>query len=244
MGSLTSVEVVVPVYNEEVDVARNIPVLLEFLSSEVFPYDWKIIVGDNGSTDRTPDVAQGLAREHPDDVAYYRATAKGKGRVIKECWAAGEADILSFMDVDLSTGLDAFPALIAAVADEGYDVAIGSRLHPQSRVKRSLKRRVLTRGYNTLVKLLFRTTFNDAQCGFKAARREAAQKVLPHVEDLAWFFDTEFLVLAERLGYRVKEVPVTWEEDERTSVKMASTIVSDLRGLARMRLSQPWRKAS
>lgn len=241
---MTSVELVVPVYNEETDVGRNIPVLRDFLSGDLFPYEWKIVIGDNGSTDRTAEVSQAVARQYPDDVAYYRATAKGKGRVIKECWLAGEADVLSFMDVDLSTSLDAFPPLISAVADEGFDVAIGSRLHRRSNVKRSLKRRILTRGYNILVRSLFQTSFNDAQCGFKAASRAAAQRVLPIVEDLNWFFDTEFLVLAEKLGYRVKEIPVKWEEDERTSVKMASTIASDLRGLARLRLSRPWRKGS
>jgi glycosyltransferase involved in cell wall biosynthesis len=241
---VTSVEVVVPVYNEETDVGRNIPVLRDFLSGDTFPYEWKIIIGDNGSTDRTPEVSQDLARQYPDDVAYYRATAKGKGRVIKECWLAGEADVLSFMDIDLSTGLDAFPPLISAIADEGFDVAIGSRLHSRSIVTRSLKRRILTRGYNILVRSLFQTSFNDAQCGFKAASREAVQRVVPLVEDLNWFFDTEFLVLAEKMGYRVREIPVKWEEDERTSVKMVSTIASDLRGLARLRLSRPWREGA
>lgn len=241
---MTSVEVVVPVYNEETDVARNIPVLREFLSGDSFPYDWKIIIGDNGSTDQTQAVSQDLTAKHPDDVAYYRATAKGKGRVIKECWLRGEADILSFMDVDLSTGLDGFPPLIAAIADGDSDIAVGSRLHQRSKVNRSLKRRVLTRGYNTLVKLLFFTTFDDAQCGFKAASRDVAQRVLPLVEDTGFFFDTEFLVIAERLGYRVKALPVTWEEDERTSVKMASTIASDLRGLVRVRMSRPWREGA
>lgn len=239
---MTSVQVVVPVYNEETDVARNIPLLRDFLASDVFPYDWKIIIGDNGSTDRTAEVSQGLALDYPSDIAYYRATAKGKGRAIKECWLAGQADILSFMDVDLSTGLDAFPPLISAVADEGFGVAIGSRLLRRAVVTRSLERRILTRGYNTLVRSLFQTSFTDAQCGFKAATREVAHRVLPLVEDLHWFFDTEFLVLAEKLGYRIKEIPVTWEEDERTSVRMASTIASDLRGLARLRLSRPWRR--
>lgn len=239
---MTSVEVVVPVYNEETDIARNVPLLRDFLAGDAFPYDWTIVIGDNGSTDRTPAVSQDLARAHPDEIAYYRASARGKGRVIKERWLAGQADVLSFMDVDLSTGLDAFPTLIAAIADGDCDVAIGSRLHRGSKITRSLKRRVLTRGYNTLVKLLFQTSFDDAQCGFKAASRDAAQRVLPLVHDLHWFFDTEFLVLAERLGYRIKEIPVTWEEDERTSVRMASTVASDLLGLARLRLARPWRK--
>lgn len=240
---MTLVDVVLPVYNEEVDTARNVPVLREFLKGPTFPYDWRIVIGDNGSIDRTQSVSRELEKRYQGEVVYYRASAKGKGRVIKETWLASGADIVSFMDIDLSTDLAAFPKLISAIAEDGFDVAIGSRLHSRSTVQRSLRRRILTRGYNTLVRLLFRTRINDAQCGFKAATRGAAQRVLPLVEDLNFFFDTEFLILAERLGYRVGEVPVKWSEDERTSVRIVSTVASDLLGLARLRLNQPWRGA-
>jgi glycosyltransferase involved in cell wall biosynthesis len=237
------IDVVVPVYNEEKDVPRNIPVLLDFLASDAFPYEWRIVIGDNGSTDGTPEVARQLEAKFAGEVKYYRATDNGKGRVIKEAWLASDAGVVSFMDVDLSSGLEAFPKLVSSVAEGGYDIAIGSRLHAKSKVKRSLQRRTLTWGYNTLVKTAFGVGFNDAQCGFKAASREAAQRLLPLVEDVHWFFDTEFLILAEKLGYRIKEVPVSWVEDERTSVKLANTIASDLGGLWRMRTQQPWRKA-
>ncbi|MCH8345988.1 MAG: glycosyltransferase family 2 protein, partial [Chloroflexi bacterium] len=153
-------------------------------------------------------------------------------------------DVVSYMDVDLSTGLEAFPALIAAIAEGEYDIAIGSRLMPGARVKRSLKRRVLTTGYNLLIKAMFLTRFSDAQCGFKAVSRRAAQRVLPLIEDNNWFFDTELLILAEKLGYRVKDVPVSWEEDTDTRVHIGSTIAEDLRGLLRLRLGRPWRGAA
>jgi glycosyltransferase involved in cell wall biosynthesis len=237
------VDVVVPVYNEEKDVPANVPVLRDFLASDQFAYGWRIIIGDNGSTDDTPGVSRDLETRYPGEVVYYRATGNGKGRVIKESWLASEAEVVSFMDVDLSSGLDAFPKLIRSIAEGPYDVAIGSRLHPKSKVERSFQRRTLTWGYNTMVKTAFGVRFNDAQCGFKAASRAAAQRLLPLVEDVAWFFDTEFLILAEKLGYRIKEVPVSWVEDEHTSVKLANTIMSDLAGLWRMRTQQPWRKA-
>ena len=163
--------------------------------------------------------------------------------MIKEAWLASEADAVAFMDVDLSSGIEAFPELVGAVLGGGYDIAIGSRAHAKSQVKRSLQRRTLTWGYNLLVKSLFGVSFSDAQCGFKAANREAAQRLLPLVKDGAWFFDSEFLILAEKLKYRIREVPVNWVEDESTSVKLANTIVDDLRGLARMRLNRPWRSA-
>jgi hypothetical protein len=151
-------------------------------------------------------------------------------------------DVVSYMDVDLSTGLEAFPQLIGAIAEDGYDVAIGSRLAAESKITRSLKRRVLTRGYNTLIKLLFLTRFSDAQCGFKAVRRQAAQRIVPLIEDNNWFFDTELLILAEKMGYRVKDVPVRWIEDEDTRVKIGATVMEDLRGLLRLRTGRPWRR--
>jgi len=153
-------------------------------------------------------------------------------------------DIVSYMDVDLSTGLEAFPRLIRAIAVEGYDVAIGSRLAGQSRITRSLKRRVLTRGYNTLIKAMFLTRFGDAQCGFKAVSREAVQRIVPLIEDNNWFFDTELLILAEKIGYRVKDVPVEWVEDTDTRVKIGATVMEDLRGLLRLRTGRPWRRAN
>ena len=151
-------------------------------------------------------------------------------------------DIVSYMDVDLSTGLDAFPPLIAAIAEERYDLAVGSRLLAQSRVRRSLQRRILTRGYRTIIKALFWTRFDDAQCGFKAVRADVARRLIPLIEDNNWFFDTEMLILAEKAGYRVKDIPVAWVEDLDTRVDVPKTVTEDLMGLARMRLRRPWRE--
>jgi len=237
---VTTVDVVVPVYNEEQALPRTIPTLRAFLSQPTFPYSWRIVIADNASTDGTPQVGQRLSADSGDDVEYVRIEAKGRGRALKQTWLASPMEIVSYMDVDLSTGLDAFPALIGAIAQDGYDVAIGSRLASGSRVDRSLKRRVLTRGYNLLIKATFFTRFSDAQCGFKAVSRQAVQRVLPLIEDNNWFFDTELLILAEKLGYSVKDVPVSWMEDPDTRVKIGSTIAGDLRGLLRLRLRRPW----
>jgi glycosyltransferase involved in cell wall biosynthesis len=243
MRSPPKVDVVVPVYNEEVDLARNIPLLRDFLAGPSFPCSWRIIIGDNGSTDRTPEVSRQLADQYPGEVTYFQASGRGKGRVIKEAWLASDADIVSFMDVDLSTELDAFPALIRSITDEGCDLAIGSRAHPQSIVRRSWKRRLMTRVYNALIRAMFGTHFSDAQCGFKAASADAASRLLPLTEDLNWFLDTELLVIAEKAGYRIAEVPITWVEDEGTSVRLVSTISSDLAGLVRLRRTRPWKAA-
>lgn len=232
-----------PVYNEERALPVSIPTLRDFLAGPQFPYEWRILIADNASIDNTPAVGRELAAGNPGQVEYVRIERKGRGYALKQVWMASPMEIVSYMDVDLSTGLEAFPELVRAIAEEGYDVAIGSRLARGSRVTRSLKRRILTRGYNTIIKALFFTRFSDAQCGFKAVSRQAAQRIIPLIEDNNWFFDTELLILAEKMGYRVKDVPVHWVEDKDTRVKIASTVGEDLRGLVRLRLGRPWRRA-
>jgi glycosyltransferase involved in cell wall biosynthesis len=240
---MATVDVVVPVYNEEKALPKSIPELRAFLAGDAFPYEWRIVIADNASVDNTPAVGRHLAKEMPGEVEYVRIERKGRGFALKKVWLESPMDIVSYMDVDLSTGLDAFPALIRAIAEKGYDVAIGSRLAQKSRVTRSIKRRVLTIGYNTIIKAMFMTRFSDAQCGFKAVSRRAAQRIIPLIEDNNWFFDTELLILAEKMGYRVKDVPVHWVEDTDTRVKIAATVTEDLRGLLRLRLKRPWRQA-
>lgn len=239
---MTSVDVVVPVYNEEEALPRSIPVLREFLAGEAFPYEWRIVIADNASVDGTPEASRRLAEQFPGEVVYVRIEEKGRGRALKRTWSDSTKDIVSYMDVDLSTGLEAFPLLISAIAEEGYALAVGSRLLPDSRVNRSLGRRALTRGYSLIIKAMLRTRFSDAQCGFKAARADVARLLIPVIEDNNWFFDTEMLILAEKAGYRVKDVPVAWVEDFDTRVNVPKTISEDLLGLARMRLRRPWLK--
>ena len=240
---MTTVDVVVPVYNEERALPQSIPVLREFLASPAFPFEWRIVIADNASIDSTPAVGKELAGVNSGKVEYVRIERKGRGFALKQTWLASPMDIVSYMDVDLSTGLEAFPPLIGSIANDRYDVAIGSRLASQSEITRSLRRRVLTRGYNTLIKAMFGIRFSDAQCGFKAVSREAAQRIVPLIADNNWFFDTELLILAEKMGYRVKDVPVRWVEDTDTRVKITATVTEDLRGLLRLRTGQPWRRA-
>jgi glycosyltransferase involved in cell wall biosynthesis len=238
---MPAVDVVIPVYNEEKALPKSIPELRAFLVGDDFPYEWRIVIADNASIDDTPAVGRSLSEQTPDEVKYVRIERKGRGFALKQTWSQSRADIMSYMDVDLSTGLEAFPPLIRAIADGGYGVATGSRLARKSKVDRSLKRTALSRGYNLIIKAMLQTRFSDAQCGFKAISREVAQKVLPLARDNNWFFDTELLILAEKMGYRIKDVPVRWIEDRDTRVKIGATITEDLRGLWRMRRERPWR---
>ncbi|GIW06492.1 MAG: hypothetical protein KatS3mg060_1297 [Dehalococcoidia bacterium] len=234
---MPTVDVVIPVYNEEKALPGSIAQLREFLS-EKFPHPWRIIIADNASIDRTAEVGAALAAEHP-DVKYLRLEQKGRGRALRTAWLASDADILSYMDVDLSTNLNAFPPLIDAIVTRGYDLATGSRLMPASRTTRSLKREIISRGYNLLIRLLFWHHFSDAQCGFKAITRQAAHDLVPLVEDQSWFFDTELLLRAEQRGYRIAEVPVEWIEDLDSRVNIVRTAIDDVRGLLRVRFGPP-----
>lgn len=237
--SKISVDITIPVLNEEHSLPRCIGTLTEHLSNGVKgEWDWRITIADNGSEDATPEVGRQLSEEHP-NVRLTRLEQRGRGRALKKAWLESDADVRCFMDVDLSTRLDALEPLVNAIADERYDVAIGSRLMPQSLVeKRTLKREIVSRAYNALIRVMFpRKTFRDAQCGFKAVSRDVAENVVPFVENTGWFFDTELLLLSLRAGYRIKEIPVHWVDDPDTRVRIVSTATEDIKGLLRVRFS-------
>ncbi len=228
-----SIEVVVPVYNEEAALPESIPALCAYLET-YFPYRWSVVIADNASTDATLAVADGLSAVYP-RVSVLHLDGKGRGRALKAAWSASEADVVAYMDVDLSTNLWSFLPLAAPLATGHSDVAIGSRLLKGATVTRQWKREAISRCYNLLVKVMFRNRFSDAQCGFKAVKASVAQELLPWVEDDEWFFDTELLLLAEERGYRVSEVPVDWIEDLDSRVDITSTALEDVKGLLRVR---------
>ena len=229
-------DVIIPVYNEEAILPRSIGTLVSFLRGNV-DISYRVLITDNASIDRTQEVSERLAREY-DEVEYRRIPQKGRGGALKTVWLESPAEFCTYMDVDLSTNLTAFPLLLERLRN-GDDVVIGTRLAADSDTVRSFKREVLSRGYNFLVKLFFRTRFTDAQCGFKGVRRAAVQRLVPQVEDRKWFFDTELLVLAEKSGHRIGEVPVDWIEDLDTRVQLVRTISDDLSGLFRLARSLP-----
>jgi putative flippase GtrA len=227
-----AVEIVVPVYNEAADLGRSIERLHRYLS-EQFPLSWRVTIADNASTDRTWAIACDLACA----LAGVRAVhldRKGRGRALREVWSASTARVVAYMDVDLSTDLDALLPLVAPLVSGHSDVAIGTRLASGARVVRGPKREVISRGYNMLLKATMRTGFSDAQCGFKAVRADVARELLPLIEDQEWFFDTELLLLAEHNGLRIHEVPVDWVDDRDSRVDVLATAAADLRGVWRM----------
>ena len=216
-----SLEVVIPCLNEQTALPVCVRRLHDFMSDAMTArYDWRILIVDNGSTDSTWDIAQDLSVAFA-AVSCRRLERRGRGLALRRAWTASEADLRAYMDVDLSTDLTHLPELIALVAADGCDLAIASRLSPGSRVTgRSLKREITSRGYNLLLRFIFRVDFRDAQCGFKAIRRTAAEELIPLTEGDGWFFDSELLILARELGYRIRELPVRWTDDPDTRVRL------------------------
>ena len=229
---MATVDVVLPVYNEAHVLERSVRTLHLFLT-ENLNHEWRIVIADNGSRDGTFAIAQRLADELK-DVAAVHIPEAGRGRALTGAWLGSEAEVLSYMDIDLSTDLEAFPRLIAAVASGGYDIAAGTRLGPGTETTRAVTREILSRGFVLLINLPFRTSLRDTQCGFKAIRRECARKLLPFVKDTGWFWDTELLLLAAKSGWRVTFIPVRWVEDPDSRVRVVSTVWRDLKGLWRM----------
>ncbi|WOC12790.1 bifunctional glycosyltransferase family 2/GtrA family protein [Gordonia sp. MP11Mi] len=225
-------DIVVPAHNEEDDLAAAVERLRDHLRANV-PYPARVTVADNASVDRTLAIAKRLAEQY-DDVRVVHLPQKGRGGALNQVWRASDAEIVAYCDVDLSTDLNALMPLIAPLISGHSDIAIGTRLAHSSRVVRGPKREVISRCYNLLLRTAMHAHFSDAQCGFKAMRTDIARRLLPYVEDTGWFFDTELLVLAERVGLRIAEVPVDWIDDPDSSVDIVSTAVADLRGCARI----------
>ena len=226
------IDIVVPVLNEEKILQKSITTLDEYIAKHL-PYRYQITIADNGSQDKTLEIAKNLAEKHQ-SVRVVSLAERGRGRALKQVWQNSPADILTYMDVDLSTSLDDFLPMIQPLVAGEAGVAIGSRLMKDSRTSRGVKREFISRFYNNIIKWTSGTKFSDAQCGFKAIRRDVAAKFLPKIKDNEWFFDTELLIKTERAGVTIHEQPVTWIEDKDSRVKIVKTAVDDLKGLYRV----------
>lgn len=233
MGEKASIDVVIPVFNEQVILSGTIGRLCDFLGKNVFD-NWQITIADNASTDNTLKIAHQLEKQHK-NIKCIHLDQKGRGRALKKAWNKSNADIMCYMDADLSTDLSAFPKMIDAIKS-GAVVATGNRLHKTALVKRDLNRTILSKGYNTIAKMIVKTKIDDLQCGFKAIARKAKEKLLPQVQDNVWFFDSELLILAEKQGYPVAQIPVKWTESKRKSrVNIVNTATNYIKNLLALR---------
>jgi len=233
--SPNSLDIVIPVLNEEKALENSVETLRSFCKENVAAYDWVITVADNGSTDQTLQIAKSLSKKYV-NVQYVRLEERGRGRALKKAWSQSESKILAYMDVDLSTGLSSLLDCLDAVSNSKTQIAVGSRLVSGSKViGRSLKREFISRSYSLLFRTMFMVSFRDAQCGFKVVSKKVVEEVVPLVKNDNWFFDTELLILAEKNGYSVLEIPVRWVDDPLSKVNIIKTAFEDIKGLIRLR---------
>lgn len=235
-----SLEITIPVYNEEKELEESILKLHSYCKKSMNKYEWKITIADNASSDNTPIIASNISKKYP-EISLFRLEEKGRGRAVKRAWSKSESDFCSYMDLDLSTDLKHLPKLIE-VLENGYDIAIGSRLAKGARVEgRTALRELTSRTLNFFfIKLWFKTHFTDAQCGFKAVTKNVVDNLIPYVKDNDWFFDGELLILGEKSGYKIYEEPVHWVDNPGSTVRLISTIYDDIRVMLRLLRTRPW----
>src|SRR3989338_760313 len=237
----SSVEVTIPVYNEEKELEKNITTLYKFCHKNLGSYDWHITIADNASTDNTPIIASTLIKKNP-KILYFRLEQKGRGRAVKRVWSQSKCDYCVYMDLDLSTDLIHLPKIIQKLTS-GYDIAIGSRLAKGAKVEgrtpiRELTSRILNFFF---IQFFFHTHFTDAQCGFKGVTKKVVVDLIPKVKDNGWFFDGELLIIAEKSGYKIYEEPVHWIDNPGSTVRLISTIWGDLMSIKRLLQTHPWK---
>ena len=237
-----SVEITVPVYNEEKELEINIQKLSDFCKKKLAEYEWKITISDNASSDNTPIIASRIAKKNP-RIMLFRLEEKGRGRAVKRAWSNSDSDYCVYMDLDLSTDLKHLPNLVKALQN-GYDIAIGSRLAKGARVEgRTLLREITSRTLNFFfIQVWFHTHFTDAQCGFKGVTRRVVDELIPKIKDNDWFFDGELLIVGEKSGYKIYEEPVHWTDNPGSTVRLVSTIWGDLKVMWRLFTEKPWEK--
>lgn len=241
MGKKQTLNIVIPVYNEEQELAASVTTLVSFCRDHLPGINWSITIADNASTDSTYAIGHKLAQQYT-QVTVVRLKLKGRGRAVKYVWENQTADVNAYMDVDLSTDLKHFPALVGSLS-RGYDIAIGTRNAWGARVYgRSALRTFTSKMYILLIKCMFWVHFSDAQCGFKAVSRRVVTQIIPHIADDEWFFDTELLVLSEKIGLRIYEEPVTWIDNPGSTVRVLKTAQGDLEGLWRLFMTRPWKR--
>lgn len=235
------VEITIPVYNEEKELEKHIEILYNFCEINLIDYNWHITIADNASTDTTPLIIEKIHKKHK-EISGIRFEKKGRGRAVRHSWEKSEADFCAYMDLDLSTDLKHLPKIIKALED-GYDIAIGSRLAKGSVVEgRSFIREITSRTLNFFfIQLFFRTHFTDAQCGFKAVGKRVVKNLMPLVVDNGWFFDGEMLIIAEKMGYKIYEEPVHWVDNPGSTVRLVSTVWGDIKVILRLLINKPWK---
>ena len=226
MLNSVQINIILPVYNEELVLEKNISILKDYLAYNLSSYNWQIIIVDNNSQDQTAQISQELAKQ--EKIKYFFIPQKGRGLALRRAFLENLGDYYIYMDTDLATELSALPDLIKYLAEEKYDLVTGSRFLPQSKITRSLLREIISHGYIFMAKIILSTKLSDLQCGFKGLNQAIVRNIIPQTKDNEWFFDTEMMILAERNGYKIKEIPITWVETRNTNRKSKVELIKSI----------------
>lgn len=233
MNCMKNIEIILPVYNEEKILKKNVLKVKQFFDK--YCKNFLIVIVDNGSTDHTYEIAESLQNEYS-NIAAFRLKEKGRGRALRFRILNSPFPFIGYMDIDLSSNLSCLLRMYEELS-RGYDIVIGSRLLPGAEVQRSLIRRFLSTGYSFLVQCILNLPYKDYQCGFKLFRRERILDLLTLIKNNNWFFDTELIYYAHNNKLRIKEIPVLWKERKRGKVRLIPTIVEDVLGIVRLKLN-------
>lgn len=224
---------VIPIYNEEKIIENTVRETIKYLNENT-KYSYILVVADNASTDSSPEIVKNLQKEIP-FLEYVRLPKKGRGLALHTVWKDFNAEVVAYMDADLSSPLTSLPNIIDPILNNESDVTFGSRLLPPGQaINRKGKRELTSQGYNFLLQFILGATFKDAQCGFKAISKEKFNQVEEEIKNQNWFYDTELLLISQYKGLRLKEVPITWVDDPDSSVKVFKTIVENLKEMGRV----------
>ena len=222
----TKVDIVIPVYyGNKHEIEKSVSEQVHFYQSHLKDYEWKIIIGVNGpDKNEIIEEVRRVCSLYPNTI-YVHHRKSGKGVSVLRNWENSNAHIVAFMDVDLATDLFQFPELIRLIDKEGYALTSGSRWHPESRVARRPLRLFISWVYiNIFIRGLLGVNLSDPQAGFKAMDINAAKILVPLVHDDGWFFETEMVYIAEKLGMRIKEIPIIWRDDGFSGVNISKAI--------------------
>lgn len=220
------IEFCLPVYNEEKILKKNTLRLLDYCQNQNFDFVWQIVLINNGSIDNSEKICQELSNKYS-QIKIETIKQSGRGQAIKQYWQKSKADIVVYMDIDLAVSLDNVPDLINPIIEGKYDLAIGSRLLPDSKINRSFIRELSSQSYNFLSKIILNHNFSDLQCGFKAIKTGVFKKIVPYIQNNKWFFDTELIIFANYFGYKIKEIPVNWQENRYDQRKSKVNVIKD-----------------
>ena len=230
---MVKVDIVIPVYNEEVNLEKNINILTEWLKNN-FKYEWIVTIADNGSTDNTKKIAKDLDMKNK-KIILKEITSKGRGIALRESWLSSTSDICAFMDIDLSTELEYLNEIIYPIVELECEICCGSRWMSSSNVKRGLFRGILSWSYNFILQTTLGLKIKDSQIGFKAIKTDTAKKVIPLIKDNEWFFDTELLLISQKNDLKIKQIPVIWIDHPKSTVVVLKTVKMFLRNVWRMK---------